>query len=184
MIRPLKHEPADILAAALTVIFTDGVGASTAKVAAAAGVSNGTLFNQFPTKQALIDALYLSIKTDLADAVGVLDPAEPLKARMRHVWDHWLAWARANPEAHAVSNLLHDSDLVSGEAVAAGYEITSAATGLLVEAQEAGLLVGLPLDYLGALTVDHLDAAVSAGLDDRQAGVAFDVLWRGLTTTT
>jgi len=81
------HPPAEMLAAALSVFFSDGIGVSTARIAAAAGVSNGTLFHQFPTKQALIDALYLSIKTDLADTVGEFDDADPLERRMRQLWD-------------------------------------------------------------------------------------------------
>lgn len=151
-------------------------------MAAAAGVSNGTLFHLFPTKQALIDALYLSIKADVAGAVGTFDDSEPLEQRMRMVWVRWLGWARAHPQAHAVGNLLHGSDLVSADAVAAGYQITGAAIGLLVEAKQAGVLADLPLEYLGALTPHHLDEAVAAGLDDEQAEVAFRVLWNALTT--
>lgn len=130
---------------------------STASIAAAAGVSNGTLFHQFPTKQALIDALYLSIKTDLADAVGEFDDAEPLERRMRQAWDRWPAWARDNREAHAVGNLLHNSDLVSADAVAAGYAVAGAPIDMLVEAKAAGLLVDLPLEHLAALIPHHLD---------------------------
>ena len=155
---------------------------STARIAAAAGVSNGTLFHQFPTKQALIDALYVSIKTDLADAVGEFDNAEPLERRMRQAWDRWLAWARDNREAHAVGNLLHNSDLVSADAVAAGYAIAGAPIDMLIEAKAAGLLVDLPLEYLAALIPHHLDAAVASGLDAQQADVAFHVLWNGMTT--
>jgi hypothetical protein len=42
--------------------------------------------------------------------------------------------------------------------------------------------VDLPLEYLAALIPHHLDEAVASGLDDRQADVAFDVLWNGMTT--
>jgi len=45
----------------------------------------------------------------------------------------------------------------------------------------AGLLVGLPLDYLAALIQQQLDQAVSADLDDQQADLAFQVLWNGIT---
>lgn len=181
--RPIMHPPAEMLAAALSVFFSDGIGVSTARIAAAAGVSNGTLFHQFPTKQALIDALYLSIKTDLADTVGEFDDADPLERRMRQLWDRLLAWARANPEAQVVGNLLHDSDLVSADAVAAGYATASAPIAMLVEAQASGLLVDLPLQYLTALIRHHLDEVVAAELDDEQVDIAFHVLWSGITVT-
>ena len=69
MARPKEHKPETILAAALSLFRSEGVNVSTARIAKQAGVSNGTLFNYFPTKQALIDALYVSIKTELAAAV-------------------------------------------------------------------------------------------------------------------
>ncbi len=181
MIRPTLHSRAEILADALSVFFSDGIGVSTAKIAAAAGVSNGTLFNQFPTKQALIDALYLSIKTDLADTVGEFDDADPLEHRMRQLWNRLLAWARSNPEAQLVANLLHDSDLVSAEAVAAGYATSRAPMEMLLEAQAAGLLADLPLEYLVALIRHHLDEVVATNLDADQADLAFQVLWNGIT---
>ena len=70
MNRPMQHKPEVILAAALSVFREEGVHVSTARIASAAGVSNGSLFNYFPTKQALIDDLYVWIKTDLAAAAG------------------------------------------------------------------------------------------------------------------
>lgn len=165
----------------MSLFYSDGVSVSTAKIAAAAGVSNGTLFNQFPTKQALIDALYVSIKTDVAGSVGEFDKADPLKRRMRQLWDKLLAWARSNPQAQVVGNLLHDSDLVSADAVAAGYEASRAPFEMLVEAQATGLLVALPLPYVAALIRHHIDEVVAGDLDDEQADVAFHVLWNGIT---
>ncbi len=164
----------------MSLFFSDGVRVSTAKIAKAAGVSNGTLFNQFPTKQALIDALYLSIKTDLAGSVGEFDKADPLERNMRQLWDKLLTWARSNPQAQVVGNLLHDSDLVSGDAVAAGYEVSRAPFEMLVEAQATGLLVDLPLQYLAALIRHHIDETVASELDDEQVDVAFQVLWNGI----
>ena len=181
MARPTMHPPAEILAAALSVFCSEGVGVSTARIAAAAGVSNGTLFHQFPTKQVLIDALYLSIKTDLADTVGEFDDADPLERRMRQLWDRLLAWARSNPEAQVVGNLLHDSDLVSADAVAAGYATARAPIQMLNEAQATGLLVDLPMEYLAALIRHHLDEVVALDLDDEQTDIAFNVLWNGIT---
>ncbi len=181
MIRPTKHNPAEILTAAVSVIYTEGIGVSTARIAAAAGVSNGTLFHQFPTKQHLIDALYVSIKTNLAQSVGELDVNLPLRERMWQAWSRWLAWARVNPEAHAVGNLLHDSHLITANAVQAGYAVAGAPIDLFLEAQAAGLLVPLPIQYLAALIPHHIDEALACGLNDDQAAIAFDVLWNGMT---
>lgn len=181
MNRPMQHKPEEILAAALSVFVQEGVSVSTARIAAAAGVSNGTLFNYFPTKQALIDALYVSIKTDLADAAGEFDDTEPIERRMRQVWDRWFGWARQNRDAHLVVNLLHQAGLASAEAQAAGNVAVVGPVRVLNEAKDSGILVDLPLEYLAALIQHHLDQAVASELDDRQAELAFHVLWNGIT---
>ena len=181
MNRPAQHTPEHILAAATRVFFSEGVGASTAKIAAVAGVANGTLFNFFPTKQALIDALYVSIKTDLADAFGDLDESQPVEHRMRQVWDQWLGWARLHRVEYAVASLLHQAGLASTDALAVGAAAMTGPVRVLETARDAGLLVDLPVEYLGALTQHHIDQAVTSELDDRQSGLAFHVLFNGIT---
>lgn len=181
MARPKEHKPEDILAAAVAVFHEEGINVSTARIAKAAGVSNGSLFNYFPTKQALIDALYLSIKSDLVAAVGQLDPAEPIEIRMRQIWQRWLGWARAHPDAHRVVNLLGQSGMTTPKAQAAGEALLSGPVAVLDEAFQHGLLVDLPLEHLGALIQHHLDQAVTSNLDDAQAALAFDVLWNGIS---
>ncbi len=179
--RPKEHQPATILTAALKLFCSEGVSVSTARIADAADVSNGTLFNYFPTKQALIDALYVSIKADLAEAVGALDPDLPVERRMRQVWDRWFGWATANRDAHLVMNLLHQSGLASAEAQTVGTQALQGPMAVLDEAMDSGILVDLPIDYLGALIQHQLDQAVMSELDDGQADVAYGVLWNGIT---
>ena len=181
MNRPIQHKPEKILDAAMSVFADQGVGVSTAKIAAVAGVSNGTLFNYFPTKQALIDALYVSIKTDLGEAVGEFDDAEPIELRMRQVWDRWFAWARQNRDAHHVMNLLQQAGLASTDAQAAGNAAILGPVRVLTEAKTSGVLVDLPLEHLASLVQHHLDQAVASELDDGQAELAFRVLWNGIT---
>jgi AcrR family transcriptional regulator len=181
MNRPIQHKPEKILEAARSVFLREGVSVSTAKIAAAAGVSNGTLFNFFPTKQALIDALYVSLKTSLAEAVGEIDSKEPIEDRMRHIWERWLGWALHNPDAHLVMNLLHQAGLASAEAQAAGKAAILGPAQVITEAKDSGILVDLPLEYLAALIQHHLDQAVASELTDRQAELAFHVLWNGIT---
>lgn len=155
---------------------------STARIAKAAGVSNGTLFNYFPTKQALIDALYVSIKSDLGQAVGVLDSDQSIEQRMRQVWDRWLGWSQANPEDHHVVRLLHGARLAGEQAQIEGMAALQAAIDLLNDALADGALVDLPLGYLAGLIEQQLDQAVLAQLSGRQVDIAFAVLWNGISS--
>jgi len=178
--RPIQHKPEKILAAAQSVFADEGVGVSTAKIGAAAGVSNGTLFNYFATKQVLIDALYVSIKTNLGEAVGEFDDTEPIERRMRQVWDRWFRWASENRDAHLVMNLLRQAGLASAEAQATGNAAILGPVRVLNQAKDSGVLVDLPLEHLAALVQHHLDQAVASELDNRQAEIAFHVLWNGI----
>ena len=54
--RPVHISKERILAAARSVFLEHGFSASTAKVAQAAGVSEGSIFKRFPTKEALFVA--------------------------------------------------------------------------------------------------------------------------------
>ncbi len=181
MSRPPEHKPETILAAAVAAFSENGVQVSTASIAGAAGVSNGTLFNYFPTKQDLIDRLYVWIKTDLAGAIGEIDDTLPTEQQMREVWDRWLEWARHHRDAHAVVNLLHQSGLASDGARADGLGLIGVPMRVLTAAYENGLLVDLPLPYLVSLVQHQLDQAVVAGLKDSEAATAFGVLWNGIT---
>jgi AcrR family transcriptional regulator len=71
MARPLTQEKRNaILRAAVEVVAMEGVGASTAKIAKKAGVAEGTLFTYFANKDALLNQLYIELKTELGNAMA------------------------------------------------------------------------------------------------------------------
>jgi AcrR family transcriptional regulator len=84
--RPLRADArrnrAALLNAAADVFATKGVTAATEEVARAAGVGIGTLFRHFPTKEALLEAVYRARLRSLADEARALatadDPGEAL----------------------------------------------------------------------------------------------------------
>lgn len=184
MARPTQHRPESILDAARRLFLSDGVHVSTARIATEAGVSNGTLFNHFPTKQSLIDALYVSSKQQLADAIGELDPEEPIEIQMRQVWGRWRSWARTNRTEHTVMTLLFQSGLASEAAQTSGMSALAGPLHMMEQAERQGVFVDLPFDYLAALMQQHLETAIDADLDDEQADIAFSVLWTGIARRT
>lgn len=176
-----RHTPHDILKAATLLFFHEGVAVTTARIAAASGVSNGTLFNYFPTKQELIDALYVSIKADLGEAVGEFNSSTPLDIRMRQVWDRWLAWERGHRVEHFVANLLLQSGLATPAAQEVGNAAISGPAEILLEAKESGLLIDLPLEYIAVLIQHHLEQVVAFELDAIDADLAYLALWNCIT---
>ncbi|OSZ69639.1 TetR family transcriptional regulator [Sphingomonas sp. IBVSS2] len=99
MARPLSEEKRDaLLTAAAELVAALGTAASTAKIAKAAGVSEGTLFTYFPTKDDLLNALFVEIETNLAETVLAPYPASvDARERLRLIWCRVVEWGLAKP---------------------------------------------------------------------------------------
>lgn len=98
---PIKiNKKQQLLDSALTLFVNQGIDAtSTASIAKHAGVANGTLFHHFSSKEALVLALYKSIKQDFALQITpfALD-ASKLKQQAKQVWDQAVNWAIINAD--------------------------------------------------------------------------------------
>jgi AcrR family transcriptional regulator len=108
MARPLSDEKRDaLLKAAADAIAVEGISVSTSTIAKKAGVATGSLFLYFPTKDDLLNQLYLTIKREIAESMLARYPQEAaLSERMRSVWTAYLKWGVANPsKRHAMSQL-------------------------------------------------------------------------------
>ena len=117
MARPLSEEKRSaILGAATEVVAALGVCAPTAKIAKDAGVAEGTLFTYFPSKDELLNRLYLELKMDLRDAMMTGYPAgKSLIDRSRHVWDRYIGWGSAHPLKRRAVRQLAVSDRITEE---------------------------------------------------------------------
>lgn len=166
--------------AAVGLFDTTGIGVSTAKVAAAAGVSNGTLFHYFPTKQALLDGVYLALKAELAAAIGPIDEDEPIREVFRHIWTRWIGWGLSHSDRERVTTLLRTSGLVSPEAAEHGMAALEPAYRQFATAWEAGHFIDLPLDYLISSVKAQLRLCITLRMDPQQQALAFDALWAGI----
>ena len=66
-----------LLQVARTAFARDGAGASLDDIARLAGVGSGTLYRHFPTREALIEAVFQDEVAKLADAARHLSASEP-----------------------------------------------------------------------------------------------------------
>ena len=76
-----------LLAAAREAFTADGAAASLEDIARRAEVGIGTLYRHFPTRQALLEAVYLDEVEAICHAADELDGLEP--------WDALVAWLRS-----------------------------------------------------------------------------------------
>ncbi|XTZ39525.1 TetR/AcrR family transcriptional regulator [Salmonella enterica] len=91
-----------LLEAATKAIAESGIAASTALIARNAGVAEGTLFRYFATKDELLNALYLHLKSDLCGTMlANLDRSrgDP-KTHTHSIWDSYIDWGIRHPCGH------------------------------------------------------------------------------------
>ncbi|MCW2898043.1 MAG: TetR/AcrR family transcriptional regulator [Streptosporangiaceae bacterium] len=173
-----------ILAAATRAVASQGLGASTASIAKEAGVSNGSLFVYFDTKATLLNELFVSLKTEMAQTslIGLPVEGEP-REQMLHVWTQWMRWAVASPDKRrAVAQLL-----VSDDITAASHELVNIAFGamadLLERSRAGGPMQNAPLSFVLTLTNSiaetTIDTVIREPADaESLTRLAFDATWR------
>jgi AcrR family transcriptional regulator len=177
-----------ILAAALQLFVAFGFhGTPTSKIAARAGVSNGTLFHYYKTKEELVVALYNDSKADLAAYLSAqMGGQDSLETRFKKSFVHSLYWALDNPEKFYYIQQFHFSPhlaQVSPEVIA---EQSRMHRQLIGEGIQAKLLKPLPVDLLFTLISSQVYGlyqyltAPGFPADQRHAVIeeAFALLWR------
>jgi AcrR family transcriptional regulator len=181
--RPLRADAlrnrAKVLEAAETVFAARGTSASTEEVAREAGVGIGTVFRHFPTKEALLEAVFVAQLRRLAGEAEALasaeDPGEAFFAFFARVVGHA---ATKNAFSAALTEAGID---VQETAAETGQELKRALAALLGRAQEAGAVRGdVGLAEVMTLLVGASQAAERVGGDhavrDRALSVVFDGL--------
>jgi AcrR family transcriptional regulator len=181
--RPLRADAlrnrARVLEAAEAVFAAHGTAASTEEVARRAGVGIGTVFRHFPTKEALLEAVFVTqlgrLATEADALMGAGDPGEAFFAFFTRVVGHA---ATKNAFTAALAEAGVDVRATTAET---GRELRRALGALLDRAQDAGAVrpdIGLP--EVLALLVGASRAAEHVGTDyevrERTLAVVFDGL--------
>jgi AcrR family transcriptional regulator len=105
-----------LLEAATSAIAHQGIAASTALIARNAGVAEGTLFRYFATKDDLLNALYLHLKSSLCETMlaGMADPISP-KNFTRSIWNSYIDWGVRNPLGHKAIRRMSVSEKITAD---------------------------------------------------------------------
>ncbi len=186
MARPLSEEKrAAILAAAVDVIAEQGLSAATAKIAKVAGVAEGSLFTYFPTKDDLLNRLYLALKAELGDQMLSAYPKRAnLKARVRHIWRQYIDWGVLYPNKWKTLSHLSLSDRVSEESRSEAEGVSELST-LMQESIDSGLLreqrspfVSAIMGSLANITIQFVSRNPHEAEVYRTAG--FDAFWNAV----
>jgi AcrR family transcriptional regulator len=126
-----------LLTAAAEAFTQNGTAASLEDIARRAGVGIGTLYRHFPTRQALLEAVYIDEVEEMSRAADGLTDLEP--------WDALRTWLHQFVRYAATKRALADEMLATMDQddaffVACRAAVTSAGDMLLARAQEAGVV--------------------------------------------
>ena len=174
---------AAILRAATKTIAEDGIGASTASVAKAAAVAEGSLFRYFPDKDKLLNELYRELKLDMRSAMIAGFPLTgSLRKRVQHIWNAYVTWGIESPAKRrammqlAVSERITDQSRQEGQA---GFEdATEAMQQFVAQGKLSGLPPAFASDLLLAMAETTMASMVAnPAKAERYRSAGFEAFW-------
>ncbi|MBD2769511.1 TetR/AcrR family transcriptional regulator [Hymenobacter sp. BT664] len=139
-----------IIDAALRLFVENGFhGTPTSRVASEAGVSNGSLFNAYKTKDDLIVAVYIYVKDELDAHLNQHTWAtQSVRERFQQFLTESVRWALANPLAFRFIQQFQASPYQSKLSAEQVQRQTQRHLEALAEGVGAGLLRPLPVPLL------------------------------------
>lgn len=185
----MKQTRNDILQSAIQLFVSEGISTPTARIAKNAGVSNGTLFNHFETKQILIDEIYRHVKMRIVTAcTDRFKDGQDIKTNLTYSWHDYIMWAMDNMEAHRACALLKSSNLVSPTCSEEIEKLFAPFLMQFVTAQEQKILRMMDIEYLChiyyAQMLTAIDYAVAHQLQgedlENHIATGFDICWRSI----
>jgi AcrR family transcriptional regulator len=152
-------KPEKILSTALKLFVVYGFhGTPTSKIASEAGVSNGTLFHYFKTKDELVVSLYNSIREELNQYLAAkINEAEAVKEKFRSLFVYSVDWALENSDAFYFIQQFHFSPHLELVPEAEIQQQTVLHRQLLQDARNANLLKPLPVALIATLSASQIN---------------------------
>jgi AcrR family transcriptional regulator len=129
-----------VLMDAALAVFTEQTygGAAVAEVAKRAGVSVGTLYRYFPSKEALGNAVFRQWKGMLAEQLARLGEEEPARRIFGRMWRMVLEFAEESPDAFAFLEFQQHEGYLDAESMALSERVSAAGEELVSRGQRAG----------------------------------------------
>ena len=130
----------DILQAALVCFVERGFhGTAVPQVAKQAGIAAGTIYHYFPSKEALVNALYRHCKMQVAARVlGGFPGGAPVREQFEAMWREMVDFARSNATAFAFLEFHNHASYLDAESLAMENGLKDFGAAIVKRAQDEG----------------------------------------------
>lgn len=154
----IQDKRKEILDSALKLFVEFGFhGTPTSKIAAEAGVANGTLFHYYKTKEELVIVLYNDIKDELNRHItSKTNCSDSLETKVKVMVINFIYWALDNRDKFYYINQFHFSPhffKISKETI---HKQSTCHTMLIEEGIKTHLLKPLPVGFLFTIISSHV----------------------------
>jgi len=175
-----------VLQAALKLFNHNGFEKTpTALISKEAGVATGTLFHYFPSKEDLINTVYLTCKDSMVrNLMYGLNGELPWKSRYRTLYHNFMEWGLTCPEEISFFRQYSNSPYIREKTKQEGLARFSVLIGFIQEGIAAEIIRPMDMEYLAILisgmfmaNLEYYDAHQSVCDRDAFVDVSFCVLW-------
>lgn len=175
----------------LQVVEGGLASASVARIAARAGLSQGTLYVYHRDKDTLLRDIYIDIKRELhTRLIGARDPAATSATNLKRIWFALLDHAIEQPHLFAFTESVVAARLFDERAMPELDAIRAELRAVVTTAIADGTLKSAPYDALVAVLVApviQLSRRVALGghaPDRALSETTFDLVWDGVAAST
>ncbi|MEO0488842.1 MAG: TetR/AcrR family transcriptional regulator [Cyanobacteria bacterium P01_A01_bin.123] len=177
-----------IFTATMELVAENGLHATPmSQISKRSQVSAGAIYHYFPSKDAIINELYLELKKEMMVAVFQgYDIQMPYQERFLLIWHNALDYFLAEPLQLSFTEQCAISPLISEAVCTEVNRLLAPLMGFVAEGIESGQLKRMEIPLLLALiqssivAVAKLQTAGSHAISDEQRQIVAQVCWDGL----
>lgn len=183
----IQDKRKEILAAALKLFVEYGFhGTPTSKIAAEAGVANGTLFHYYKTKEDLVIALYNEIKNEMNNhIISKTSCSDSLETNFKTMFIQTIYWALDNHEKFYYIHQFHFTPHFSKISQDTIKEQSTCHIRLIAEGIKTNLLKPMPVEFLLTVISSHVfglyqyitNGAFSESEQKKIISDAYEMVW-------
>lgn len=176
-----------ILTAALQLLTQKGIHATPmSAIAKEAGTGMGTIYNYFPNKEELINAIYVQIKQEEEGLFQRKGEEKGLKAQFEEYYRDMVQFFLEHPAYFHFMEQLQASPMITAESKAVGEQAVGVVLDLVAEGQEQGLIKNIPLQelmpFIGGTVLAYLRRHFEEGREKPSLTNQLQLVWDAIKT--